>query len=142
MDRALLLVEVKTRLVDLQDLLSTFGRKLRIVPPLLAQERGWRAVNLGHLVVIADGSTNRRVVARHAAISAQRFRSVAARLDPGCASHASRWLRCGSCHRCALRIASSKPDMDFCQSCSWRMTGCPEARPDRPDLSPMPPAHP
>ena len=38
--RHLLIVEIKTRLLDI-DLLSTLDRKARLVPQLLARERGW-----------------------------------------------------------------------------------------------------
>jgi hypothetical protein len=62
----LLLVEVKTRLVDVQELLATLDRKCRVVPALLARDRGWRAAAVGRLVVAYDASTARRVVARHA----------------------------------------------------------------------------
>lgn len=44
--RALLIVEVKTRIVDVQDLLGTLDRKARVVPGLLLHERGWRAVSV------------------------------------------------------------------------------------------------
>jgi hypothetical protein len=65
--RSLLLVEVKTRLVDVQELLATLDRKCRVVPPLLARDHGWRRpVGVGRVVVVHDASTARRVVARHA----------------------------------------------------------------------------
>ena len=38
--RALLIVEVKTRLTDLQAFLASFGRKLRVVPALVRDDRG------------------------------------------------------------------------------------------------------
>src|SRR3990170_930241 len=41
--RTLLLVEVKTRLVDIQELLGSMDRKRRVVPALIGAERGWRA---------------------------------------------------------------------------------------------------
>jgi transcriptional regulator with XRE-family HTH domain len=44
--RAVLVVEVKTRLVDLQDLLSTLDRKRRLVH-VIAQEAGWRPLQVG-----------------------------------------------------------------------------------------------
>ncbi len=65
--RTLLIIEVKSRLADVQDLHATMDRKCRVVPALLARERGWRAVNVGRVLVVADASTTRRIVARHAA---------------------------------------------------------------------------
>lgn len=65
--RALLLVEVKTRLTDLQQLLMSLSRTLRVVPGVAAEERGWRRLALGHIVVMADTRANRSTVARHSA---------------------------------------------------------------------------
>jgi len=64
--RTLLIVEVKSRLADVQDLHATMDRKCRVVPPLLARERGWHALNMGRVLVVADASTVRRTVLRHA----------------------------------------------------------------------------
>jgi len=61
------LVEVKTRLVDLQDLFAGVARKQRLVPLLIAGERGWRAANVGGLLVVVGSTGNRNVVWRHAA---------------------------------------------------------------------------
>ncbi len=63
--RTLLLVEVNTRLVDVQELLASFDRKCRVVPNLLARERGWGPSGVARLVVVEDQSTARRVVAQH-----------------------------------------------------------------------------
>jgi transcriptional regulator with XRE-family HTH domain len=64
---ALLIVEVKTRLVDLQELLSTLDRKVRIVPGLLARERGWTARSVGRVLVVAETAGNRLLARRHGA---------------------------------------------------------------------------
>jgi len=82
---ALLIVEVKSRLTDLQALLASLGRKLRIVPDLLARERGWKAVSVGRLVVLPGWTANRTVVERHRAIFDASF--------PGRAADVRRWLR-------------------------------------------------
>ena len=71
--RALLLVEVKTRLVDVQDLHATFDRKARIVPKLVARERAWRPTITGGLLVVADRHANRQVLRRHAGTFGARF---------------------------------------------------------------------
>ena len=73
--RVLLLIEVKTRLTDLQRLLMSVSRKVRLVPPLVAEDRGWKRVALGHLVVILDTRSNRSTVARHQATFAASFPS-------------------------------------------------------------------
>lgn len=93
-ERALLLVEVKSRLTDLQDLFATFARKVRIVPDLLAREAGWDRRYLGRLLVVAGTDANRRVVADHSASFAATF--------PGRAVDVRRWLRRPSGHLGAI----------------------------------------
>jgi transcriptional regulator with XRE-family HTH domain len=83
--RALLLVEVKTRIADLQEMLSTFARKLRLVPPLLAESEGWRPAVVGRLIVASGTTANRRVIAAHPSTFEATF--------PLHAHDARRWLR-------------------------------------------------
>lgn len=83
--RALLIVEVKTRIVDVQELLATFDRKCRIVPRLLATERGWRPTVIGRLLLVADGATQRRIVAAHEHTFSAAF--------PDRSRRARQWLR-------------------------------------------------
>ena len=59
---ALLIVEVKTSLVDLQATLGAIDRKRRIVPGELSRERGWRPTAIGVALVVVDSSTARDVV--------------------------------------------------------------------------------
>ena len=65
--RALLIVEVKSVIFDLQALLSTLDRKVRLVPKLLAAQRGWEAASVGRLVYAPATTRNRNVVSRHEA---------------------------------------------------------------------------
>lgn len=83
--RTLLLIEVKSRLADLQELLATFARKLRIVPRLLAESEGWRALHVGSLIVLPGSRANRAVVVRHGNIFEAAF--------PARASAVRTWLR-------------------------------------------------
>lgn len=71
--RALALVEVKSAIVDVQDLHSTVDRKRRIVPDLLRRERNWNPVAVGELLVVADRTANRAAIRRHAATFESRF---------------------------------------------------------------------
>lgn len=66
--RALLIVEVKTRLTDLQAFLASFGRKLRVVPDLLRTERGWDARDIGRILVVDGTTANRSIVRRHRSV--------------------------------------------------------------------------
>lgn len=83
--RALLIVEVKTRIVDVQDLLATHDRKVRVARILAPVEPGWAPTCVGRLLVLPEGSTARDAVRRHAAT----FSSV----YPGRNREARAWLR-------------------------------------------------
>ena len=63
--RTLLIVEVKTRIGDVQATASTFERKVRLLPEVVRREEGWDAVSVGRLLVIADTQANRSVVRDH-----------------------------------------------------------------------------
>lgn len=63
----LLIVETKTRLWDIQDLLSVLDRKRRLLPGLVRCENGWAARAVGVLLVLPEMSTHRHVVDRHSA---------------------------------------------------------------------------
>jgi transcriptional regulator with XRE-family HTH domain len=60
------IIELKTELVDLNDLLGTLDRKRRLAAQI-AGSRGWTPASVGAWVVVADSRTNRRAVALHAA---------------------------------------------------------------------------
>ena len=65
--RSLAVVEVKTRIVDLQDLLGTLDRKVRVARELLPAERGWRPLSVARIVVLPASTTSRDAIDRHAA---------------------------------------------------------------------------
>jgi transcriptional regulator with XRE-family HTH domain len=71
--RTLLIVEVKSRLTDLQATFAAFARKLQIVPGLVLREHGWDARQIGRLVVMPGSTANRSIVANHAATFATLF---------------------------------------------------------------------
>jgi transcriptional regulator with XRE-family HTH domain len=66
--RALLIVEIKTEIVDLQDMLHSLNVKRRVVPRLASGAVGGRPESVGAVVVLPDHSTQRRAVADHAAL--------------------------------------------------------------------------
>jgi transcriptional regulator with XRE-family HTH domain len=84
-ERVLLIVEVKSRLTDLQATLSIYARKVRIVPDLVRRGRGWSVTRVARLLVVAGSSTNRRVVADHRATFDSAF--------PARAPEIRRWLK-------------------------------------------------
>lgn len=65
--RKLLVIELKTQLVDVQELLSAVDRYRRLAPRLAA-ERGWDSRETATWVVLRDTTTNRRRVAAHATV--------------------------------------------------------------------------
>lgn len=62
--RSLLVVELKTEFVDVNELMGTLDRKRRLAP-VVAQDRGWAPLSVSTWVLVADSRTNRRVVAAH-----------------------------------------------------------------------------
>ena len=70
---SLLVIEVKTRIVDLQALLAADDRKARLAAKLLPDERGWRPRAIGRLLVLPATSTAHDALRRHAAIVAATY---------------------------------------------------------------------
>ena len=71
--RALLVVELKTELDDLQDTTATLDRKQRLAP-VVARERGWGPVEtVGRWLVLDERGSNRRRVQSHAAVLRNAF---------------------------------------------------------------------
>ena len=66
---ALLVIEVKSVVPDLQGMLGTLDRKVRVAAGL-ARGRGWRVTTVSRLLVFPDDRTARRRVDRHAAVFA------------------------------------------------------------------------
>lgn len=67
--RALLVIELKTDLVDLNELLGTLDRKRRLAPKIAA-ERGWDQVSVSAWLIVRESRTSRRRVEAHAAMLA------------------------------------------------------------------------
>lgn len=82
--RTLLVIEIKTLIVDVQELVGVVDRKTRLAARI-GRERGWVALEVGTLVVVAESATNRRRVAAHGAVLRSAF--------PGDGRAARSWLR-------------------------------------------------
>jgi transcriptional regulator with XRE-family HTH domain len=82
--RSLLVIELKTELVDLQDTVSTLDRKVRLAAKI-ARERGWDPLTVSSWLVIAESRTNRRAMERHESFLRSRF--------PADGHALLRWLR-------------------------------------------------
>ena len=83
--RALLIVEIKTEIVDLQELLRTLDMKARVVPGLMLRSRDWRPESVGTVVVLPSNNSHRRAVSTHAAL-------LGAAL-PARTAEVQRWIR-------------------------------------------------
>ena len=64
--RSLLVIELKTAIVDIGELLGTFDRKVRNAW-VIARNLGWDPGSVSSALIVADSSTNRRRIAAHAA---------------------------------------------------------------------------
>lgn len=81
---SLLVVEMKTEIADVQALLATRDRRVRLARRI-ASERGWSARTVSSWVVVADTRTNRRRAAAHSTV----LRAVM----PADGAAVARWLR-------------------------------------------------
>jgi transcriptional regulator with XRE-family HTH domain len=72
--RHLLVIELKTELVDVNEMLGTLDRKVRLAR-IIARERGLRPEAVSCWLVIRDTHTNRRHATQHAALLRARFPS-------------------------------------------------------------------
>ncbi len=63
--RSLIVIELKTEIVDVNDLMGSVDRKKRLARQI-ARERGWESASVSAWVIVADSSTNRRRVHAHA----------------------------------------------------------------------------
>lgn len=63
----LLIIELKTELVDVQELLGVMDRRRRLARRI-ADERGWAVRRVSCWILIADSPSNRRRVAAHSRV--------------------------------------------------------------------------
>src|SRR5512141_1541963 len=62
--RTVLVIELKTEIVDVQEMLGTLDRKRRLARPI-ARERGWEPAVVATWLIVATSRTNRRRVDAH-----------------------------------------------------------------------------
>jgi hypothetical protein len=70
--RTLLIIELKTDIVDVNDLMGRVDQKRRLAAQI-ARDRGWYPLHVGVWVVIAEGTTNRRRVSLHETVLRNAF---------------------------------------------------------------------
>jgi transcriptional regulator with XRE-family HTH domain len=86
-NQTVLIVEVKTRLVDLQDLLSTHDRKTRLAAAI-AREAGWRPLFVGAVLVMPGETQARNAIEKYRPVFDARY--------PARGREVQRWLHCPS----------------------------------------------
>ena len=82
--RAALVIELKTELVDMNELVGTLDRKRRVAKQV-ARDRGWDAFSVSAWLIVADSRTNRRRRQTHS--------SMLAGALPDARPAVRRWLR-------------------------------------------------
>jgi transcriptional regulator with XRE-family HTH domain len=68
----LLVIELKTAIIDVNDLVATMDRRCRLAPGI-ARDRGWHATSVSAWVVVLASSTSKRRVSDHAAMLRSAF---------------------------------------------------------------------
>ena len=70
--RSVLVIELKTRVADVNDLMATMDIRARVVRQI-ARDRGWDPIAIGIWVLLASGRTNARVLAEYAGVLRAKF---------------------------------------------------------------------
>ena len=70
--RTVLVIELKTRLADVNELMATMDVRRRLAVRI-ARDRGWDPEAIGLWVVLAAGRTNARVLAEHSTVLRAKF---------------------------------------------------------------------
>jgi transcriptional regulator with XRE-family HTH domain len=70
--RTVLVIELKTRIVDVNDLMATMDVRRRVASRI-ARDQGWEPSSVAVWVVVAPGRTNARVLAEHATTLRSKF---------------------------------------------------------------------
>jgi transcriptional regulator with XRE-family HTH domain len=70
--RSLLVIELKTEIVDIQELIGVVDRKRRL-GRTVARERGWHPVAVSCWVIVSESSTNRRRAAAQSSVLRSAF---------------------------------------------------------------------
>ncbi len=66
--QTLLVIEVKTEILDLQDTLRTLDMKARVLPIVCREAHGWRSKHVAAVLVVAGTTTQRKALHDHAAL--------------------------------------------------------------------------
>lgn len=109
--RSLLVIELKTEIVDVQETVGTLDRKRRLAARVAA-ERGWVPATVSVWLIVADGTTNRRHVTAH--------RTMLRAALPIDGSTMRRWVRHPSGAAAGLSLWSNAGGTDLTRSLAAR----------------------
>jgi transcriptional regulator with XRE-family HTH domain len=98
--RSLLVIELKTAIADVNELLGTEDRKRRLAAQV-ARDRGWEARTVSAWLIVADTRANRRRLDAHMAVIRNAF--------PAGTWAVRRWLRKPDGEIAALTVWSANP---------------------------------
>jgi hypothetical protein len=84
-DSLAVMLEVKTSINSVEELLRKTDAKTRLLPGLILDRFGWRPASVVRILVVADSRTNRRRIAAMGPLLASSF--------PGSTVDTKRWLR-------------------------------------------------
>ena len=103
--RTLLVVEAKTTLASVEETLRRHDVKVRLAASIARERFNWDARSVARLLVLPEGMTERRRVARHGAVFERAYpqRGVA-RPATGCGHPRARPVCSRSSHRCVGRL--------------------------------------
>jgi transcriptional regulator with XRE-family HTH domain len=72
-ERAALMVEVKASVGAAEETIRRADAKARLLTEIVRERLGWRPAVVGRLLIVADASTSRRRIARHASVFGAAF---------------------------------------------------------------------
>jgi hypothetical protein len=104
--RTLLVIELKTEIVDVSELMGTLDKKTRLARSI-ARERGWFADKVGVWLVVARSDMNRRRVTKHVTTLRAALPSDGRSIDSWL-RHPDREIRCLSFWAYAARSGANR----------------------------------
>jgi transcriptional regulator with XRE-family HTH domain len=118
--RALLLIELKTELVDIGDLMATADRRRRLASRI-GRDQAWDPLVVGVWVVLANRSTNLRRIREHSTVLRAAF--------PAADRAMRRWLRDPAGSIAALSVVALGPASSAARASTRRVRRPPDGLP-------------
>jgi hypothetical protein len=104
---AIAVCEVKSELGSLEETNRALDAKVRLAQKIAIERLGWRPETVGRILIVADSSTNRRILRRHS--------RTMTNLYPGTTNEVKRWLRAPDEAFSGIWFLSEVPNRDRAQ---------------------------